>query len=124
MKLKFLLILLLALLFVACSESSQEDNNAQDIISNQEDNNTENITSNSYILHKNITATTFWVGEDANSSTNGNISNIPSAWDENWTINFGGVDEPNSRNGYCPANFIPKENPFYFALPYNDFDEN
>jgi hypothetical protein len=34
------------------------------------------------------------------------------------------VDDPNRRNDFFPAKFIPKENPFYFALPYNDFDEN
>ena len=75
-----------------------------------------------YTLHKNITSTIFWIGEDA-SSDNGNISNLPSAWDENWTTNFGGVDTPDERNGYNPKAFIPKQNPFYVALPYNDLDE-
>jgi hypothetical protein len=37
---------------------------------------------------------------------------------------FGGVDDPDSRSGYFPASFTPLENPFYFALPYNDFDGN
>jgi len=76
-----------------------------------------------YPVHENITATVFWVGEGAGPE-NGNISNLSSAWDENWTKNFGGVDYPDARNGYFPDGFTPLENPFYVALPYNDLDEN
>lgn len=76
-----------------------------------------------YPLHQNITATSFWIGEGA-SGSNAFISNAKSAWDENWQIHYGGVDDPQNRNGFYPAAFIPKENPFYFALPYNDFDGN
>jgi len=47
-----------------------------------------------------------------------------SAWDENWQAHFGGVDSPTARNGNWPSGFTPKENPFYFALPYNDYAEN
>jgi len=36
---------------------------------------------------------------------------------------FGGIDDPDNRNGYYPAGFTPDENPFYYALPYNDYDE-
>ena len=36
--------------------------------------------------------------------------------------NYGGVDTPNSRSFNHPTKFIPNENPFYFALPYNDFN--
>lgn len=73
--------------------------------------------------HLNIITTVFWVGEDA-SGANGYISNSPSAWDEQWQQHFGGVDSPTTRNGYRPDGFTPKENPFYIALPYNDFDSN
>ncbi|EKE18615.1 MAG: hypothetical protein ACD_9C00285G0002 [uncultured bacterium] len=76
-----------------------------------------------YPMHKNITTTFFWVGEEPGEA-NKNISNLPSAWDEKWSESFGGVDDPKNRNGYVVANFTPKENPFYFALPYNDFDDN
>ncbi len=76
-----------------------------------------------YPVHKNITCTYFWVGEPADS-TNAYIPNSQSSWDINWEAHYGGVDDPDNRNGYYPAGFIPKENPFYFALPYNDFDEN
>ncbi len=72
------------------------------------------------LIHHNVTTTNFFVGEGADAS-NLNISNAPSAWDEQWQNHFGGVDSPTSRHGYQPAAFTPKENPFYFALPYNDF---
>lgn len=79
--------------------------------------------TNIYPLHKNISTTYFWVGEEAGAD-NKNISNLPSAWDEDWAKHFGGVDTPDKRSGFFPAKFTPKENPFYFALPYNDFDNN
>jgi hypothetical protein len=78
---------------------------------------------NQYPLHKDITVTTFWVGEKG-TDENGYIPNDQSAWDTNWIDHYGGIDDPYNRNGSYPKNFIPKENPFYFALPYNDFDEN
>jgi len=77
---------------------------------------------NSYKIHKDITSTIFWVGEES-SSENGGIANLASAWDEEWKENFGGVDTPDERDGYLPKGFIPKENPFYIALPFNDFDD-
>ncbi len=80
-------------------------------------------TNNSYILHSDITATVFWVGERA-SNENGYIANVSSAWDDMWMFNYGGVDSPDERNGLYPAEFVPMQNPFYVALPYNDFDEN
>ena len=80
-------------------------------------------SSGIYTLHQNISTTLFWVGEEA-SGENGYIPNNESAWDEKWMEHFGGVDDPGSRNGYSPAGFTSLENPFYFALPYNDFDDN
>ena len=40
----------------------------------------------------------------------------------NWTANYGGTDnpEPSARRNYIPVAFVPRQNPFYFALPYND----
>lgn len=73
--------------------------------------------------HDNIITTIFWTGEAADASNN-YISNSPSAWDGNWSANFGGLDDPDNRNGYYPAAFTPRENPFYFALPYNDLNLN
>jgi hypothetical protein len=76
-----------------------------------------------YPVHSNILTTFFWVGEPAGPD-NGGIPNGESAWDTQWLQHFGGPDDPNHRNGYLPAGFTPKENPFYFALPYDDFDDN
>ncbi len=84
---------------------------------------TSQVASKKYTLHQNISTTFFWIGEQSDAE-NGYIPNSTSAWDEKWADHFGGVDDPNSRNGYSPAAFTPKENPFYFALPYNDFDGN
>ena len=79
--------------------------------------------SSRYPLHKDITTTLFWAGEEAGDD-NKNISNLPSAWDEEWVKHFGGIDKPKKRNGFVPSDFTPDENPFYFALPYNDFNED
>ncbi len=76
-----------------------------------------------YPVHKNISVTCFWIGEKA-SEENGEIANIQSAWDDEWLLHYGGTDSPDNRDGYFPSDFIPKENPFYFALPYNDFTES
>ncbi len=71
-------------------------------------------------IHRDITATMFWVGETAGPD-NHNIANAASAWDDRWQAHYGGVDEPLHRKGWLPAKFVPGENPFYYALPYNDF---
>jgi len=80
---------------------------------------TNSFSSDIYPLHKNISVTTFWIGETG-SVDNGYISNHESAWDDKWLSNYGGVDDP---TGNRITSFTPKENPFYVALPYNDFDE-
>jgi hypothetical protein len=65
-----------------------------------------------------IVTTTFWVGEDA--AKNNPVPNHASSWDMKWAQNFGGTDDPNNRAEYLPAKFVPRQNPFYIALPYND----
>lgn len=67
-------------------------------------------------------ATVFWVGEGA-TADNGYIQNAESAWDGEWMQHFGGVDDPDTRCGFKPCEFIPKENSFYVALPYNDLND-
>ena len=73
-----------------------------------------------------VTCTIFWIGErptDRNPTPN-----CKSSWDQNWSANFGGYDDPEPANRlanhttgeFRPKNFIPKLNPFYVALPYND----
>jgi hypothetical protein len=66
-----------------------------------------------------IVTTIFWVGESA--SLRNPVHNRSSSWDADWASSFGGFDDPNpgGRAGYFPK-FIPKQNPFYCALPYND----
>lgn len=80
---------------------------------------------NGYYRHNDIFATIFWVGETSGPE-NGYIANLQSAWDSHWLEHYGGVDDPVNRQdeGLWPADFEPSENPFYFALPYNDLGEN
>ena len=68
----------------------------------------------------NIVTTVFWIGEQAGG--NNPVPNYKSSWDLNWTQNYGGFDTPDAsaRRNYIPVGFIPKLNPFYCALPYND----
>ena len=51
------------------------------------------------------------------------IPNDQSYWDKDWQANYGGVDDPERRNGHWPADFTPKQNPFYVALPFGEFTE-
>ncbi len=69
---------------------------------------------------KDIVTTVFWIGEEP--SGNNPVPNQSSAWDKNWTKNYGGFDDPNParRSAYSPVKFTPRQNPFYCALPYND----
>lgn len=74
----------------------------------------------------NITSTAFWIGEQP--TQNNPVPNHVSSWDGNWQANYGGYDDPDpmkriaSHNSgeFRPKNFVPKLNPFYIALPYND----
>lgn len=73
-----------------------------------------------------ITATIFWCGEQPTERNP--TPNCKSSWDTEWAINFGGYDDPNpakrianhTTGDFRPKGFIPKLNPFYIALPYND----
>jgi hypothetical protein len=70
-----------------------------------------------------VTMTTlFWVGEPSNAE-NAFIPNDQSYWDKDWQENYGGVDDPLRRSGHWPADFTPRQNPFYVALPYGEFNE-
>jgi hypothetical protein len=80
----------------------------------------------SYPWKKNITSTIFWIGELP--TQNNPTPNTKSSWDTNWVANFGGYDDPDPANRianhatgeFRPRAFVPKLNPFYIALPYND----
>jgi hypothetical protein len=82
-------------------------------------------SSAAYPVHTNITATVFWIGEPKGNGSSEN--NVVSAWDDDWLKHYGGVDDHRRvrkpTTNYFPA-FKPKENPFYFDLPYNDFRSN
>ena len=67
-----------------------------------------------------IVTTIFWIGEEA--AQNNPVANHKSSWDASWTQNYGGFDnpDPSRRHDYIPINFVPRQNPFYIALPYND----
>ncbi len=73
-----------------------------------------------YPWHLNISVSVFWIGEkptDRNPTPNN-----ASSWDKYWESSYGGYDdpEPSNRQNYIPKSFVPKQNPFYIALPYND----
>jgi hypothetical protein len=73
-----------------------------------------------------ITATIFWCGEPPEGRNR--TPNYKSSWDTEWRENFGGFDDPSPENRianhatgeFRPKAFVPKLNPFYIALPYND----
>jgi hypothetical protein len=71
-----------------------------------------------------IHTTVFWIGEQPTEANP--TPNHASSWDAKWTQNYGGYDNPDSdaRDGFLPAAFTPKQNPFYIALPYNDITQN
>ena len=74
-----------------------------------------------YPWKKGIATTTFWIGEKP--TPNNPVPNHKSSWDANWAENYGGTDTPdrNARTSeFIPAGFLPRQNPFYVALPYND----
>lgn len=109
----------------ACEDIAKESGEPQSAIAEEPDNagNQEEQQAANYPIHQDITSTVFWVGEKATDDNN-DISNSPSAWDEKWKKHYGGVDSSTKRSGFLPAKFCPKENPFYVALPYNDFGKN
>jgi hypothetical protein len=78
------------------------------------------VTVTHYPWKTNIVTTVFWVGEQA--GPNNPVPNVRSSWDLNWTGDYGGFDnpDPSARRNFLPVAFIPRQNPFYCALPYND----
>jgi hypothetical protein len=80
----------------------------------------------SYPWKTHVTCTIFWIGELP--SGRNTTPNCKSSWDQDWSSNFGGYDDPEPANRlanhtsgeFRPKNFVPKLNPFYVALPYND----
>ena len=77
-------------------------------------------TTDRYPWKNGIVTTTFWVGEEP--TKNNPVPNHASSWDMKWGVNYGGTDHPEKekRVNFLPADFVPRQNPFYVALPYND----
>jgi hypothetical protein len=75
-----------------------------------------------YRWKRDIVTTIFWVGERPGGHNP--VPNIRSSWDRYWAYNYGGYDNPDAgaRRDFIPAKFVPRQNPFYFALPYNDVE--
>ena len=73
-----------------------------------------------YPWKRDIVTTTFWIGEKAGK--NNPVPNRASSWDRRWVANYGGTDTPerDERTNFRPSAFVPRQNPFYVALPYND----
>lgn len=82
-------------------------------------------TVDRYPWKRDIVTTTFWIGE---KPTRGNpVPNSNSAWDKDWAKHYGGTDTPERKErtrDFRPAAFVPGQNPFYVALPYNDLQMN
>lgn len=75
-----------------------------------------------YAPHRDVLATVFWVGEPP-TAQNGCMANFASAFDHDWLGAYGGCDAASPRvtdaTGWSrPGGFVPRENPYYFALPY------
>jgi hypothetical protein len=75
---------------------------------------------NRYPWKRDVFTTVFWIGE--RPTAHNPVPNNRSTWDANWARNFGGYDNPSpsARQNFIPKGFIPRQNPFYCALPYND----
>lgn len=80
--------------------------------------------------HRDVVATTFWVGEIFDPLAEDGTQVI-SAYDAAWLKHYGGCDgvvvsgtcatEPRSAaRGFFPTSMVPLENPFYLDLPYDD----
>jgi len=75
-----------------------------------------------YGWKSNIVTTIFWIGE--RPAGYNSVPNDRSSWDRYWSSSYGGYDNPDpaGRRNYIPVNFVPRQNPFYCALPYNDVE--
>ena len=82
------------------------------------------VSQDRYPWKRDIVTTTFWIGEKP--AKNNPVPNHASSWDANWARNYGGTDTPDKdgRVDFRPADFVPGQNPFYVALPYNDIQSD
>ncbi|TAL07783.1 MAG: hypothetical protein EPO02_14035, partial [Nitrospirae bacterium] len=118
MLLKLMKILCIILLFLCCIALAVYVLSRPSLI-HQYSNKITDLKYHLYPLHKQITATVFWVGEPIGNGSS--EDNSESVYDPKWLEHYGGIDDPYQRKGYFPVSFIPKQNPFYLDVPYNDF---
>jgi hypothetical protein len=86
-----------------------------------------------YPRHTGIVATTFWVGEIFDPGSPDGSQQI-STYDAQWMKHYGGCDgivvrgscqtqRRSAANGYFPTAMVPRENPFYLDLPFDDVND-
>jgi hypothetical protein len=86
-----------------------------------------------YPRHTGIVATTFWVGEIFDPDSPDGSQEI-STYDGQWMQHYGGCDgtvvrgtcqtqRRSAANGYFPTSMVPRENPFYLDLPFDDVND-
>src|SRR5260370_27722604 len=70
-----------------------------------------------YPWKREIVTTIFWIGEQP--SGHNLVPNRTSAWDKQWTKNYGGFRAPHPSNlrRFIPVSFTTPQNPLYFELP-------
>jgi len=89
----------------------------------------------SYPRHTSVPASVFQIGVEVPGQGE-DAQSVRSGWDRNWAAHFGGCDGYGSAGVTCrsdlagrtspdwfPVALVPKENPYYVGLPYNDLDD-
>lgn len=84
--------------------------------------------------HTSIPVTTFWVGEVLDPQASDGSQRI-STYDSRWLTSYGGCDgvvtqagsceteQRHPEDGWWPTQMMPRENPFYLDLPYDDVND-
>lgn len=91
------------------------------------------LAGRAFSWHLCLVATTFWVGEIHDPAAEDG-SQMISAYDGWWYDRYGGCDgiesggtceteHRDAANDYFPKNTLPRENPFYLDLPFNDVSD-
>lgn len=88
-----------------------------------------------YPMHTSVPASVFRIGAQVPGQGDDEQS-LRSGWDRDWAAHFGGCDGYGSPGASCrsdlagrtppdwfPVALVPKENPYYLGLPYNDLDD-
>ena len=87
-----------------------------------------------YPWHTDIVATTFWVGEVFDPHASDGSQRI-STYDSDWLGSYGGCDgiadgddcrteQRTADSDYFPTRMVPRQNPFYLDLPFDDVNDD